>query len=293
MNRDPSGPVYVVQFPHPGREHNPGKQDLMPWNTKSHARKFLRSPGDYVAPDGSVGEADLVFWGEWEAPSRVVARWPRDGRLPRFLHEPLWAVPHAPGIQNTDPWVFGDRFLYSNCKQLTAHGNPSALQSLIPGSVVLFGSQLDDEFVLDTVFVVADHGTAYTPVEATALEVEDAFRSCTLLPLATGTHERFDLSRARFTLLRGAMHDAPVAGMFSFVPARLFDGADPRFARPAIHLPERYLNPRSRQSPSGGRTRRSLKEARWVWESVRRQVFDAGCLLGWQFSTPPGPGQSL
>lgn len=46
----------------------------MPWNTGPHARKFMRGHGRYLGRTGPPGEADLVFWGEWEAPSRIIGR---------------------------------------------------------------------------------------------------------------------------------------------------------------------------------------------------------------------------
>jgi hypothetical protein len=147
-------PVFV-HFPHPGDEHNPGNVRRQPWNTGNHRRKFLRSDGRYVAEDGSLYDASLVFWGEWEAPSYIVDCWLPEGRLPRFLHEPVWERPTTSGHrQNTDPWVFGDCFRYSNCKQLDQQLNPSALQRLTRGSIVLFGSTVDlksrPRFVIDT-----------------------------------------------------------------------------------------------------------------------------------------------
>src|SRR5262252_3776069 len=153
-----SQPVFV-HFPHPGKEHDPGRMTRQPWNTKSkHRRKFLRSPGRYVAVDGSPSEALLAFWGEWEAPSHVIERWPAEADLPRFLQEPKWERPNVPGFrQNTDPWVFGDCFRDSNCHQL----NQPGLRDLAAGSVILFGSTLGltstagPHFVLDTLFVVA------------------------------------------------------------------------------------------------------------------------------------------
>lgn len=64
-----------VHFPHPGKEHNPGRMTRQPWNTApGHRRKFVRSAGRYVAADGSKNEALLVFWAEWEAPSYVIQR---------------------------------------------------------------------------------------------------------------------------------------------------------------------------------------------------------------------------
>ena len=93
------GPV-LVHFPHPGREHNPGRKSYQPWNTKTeHRRQFLRSPGRYVAPNESLIEASLAFWGEWEAPSYVLKPWSEKGDLPRFLQEPVWEYPTFLGLR--------------------------------------------------------------------------------------------------------------------------------------------------------------------------------------------------
>jgi hypothetical protein len=57
--------------------------------------------------------------------------------------------------QNTDPMVFGDAFYYSNCRQHNwrkppNHPKPSEMQNLDLGSLILFGSMVGGEFVLDT-----------------------------------------------------------------------------------------------------------------------------------------------
>ncbi len=214
----------VVQFPHPGLEHKPPKgAAVFPWNLGRHGRKFLRAPGRLLADDGALRHTDVVFWGEYEAASRVLCRWSPTGELPTALHEPLLTTPpDSPKRQNTDPWVFGDRFLYSNCKQLTPHGGASALQSLPRGSVILFGSQIGGPFCLDTVFVVA---------ESLRYKVNDAA-------------------------------DLPV------VTPALPAGADgPRFARPAYH-DRRFVNPESKQSPSGAKVHRPTDEVREAWEAA-------------------------
>jgi len=82
-------PQFIVQFPHPGREHNPGSERRQSWNAGDHRRKFLCNPGRYVSGDGSLGACALVFWGEWEPPSNIIQRWGPKDSLPRFLHEPL------------------------------------------------------------------------------------------------------------------------------------------------------------------------------------------------------------
>ena len=61
-----SQPVFVVQCPHSGGEHNPRKLGRMEWNTGPHKRKFIRSRGRDLDRHDDEREADLVFWGEWE-----------------------------------------------------------------------------------------------------------------------------------------------------------------------------------------------------------------------------------
>lgn len=269
----------VVQFPHPGGEHSPPPHgDEMPWNTGDHRRKFLRSHGRYIDDAGAEGEAELVFWGEWEAPSRVVERWASDGRKPRALHEPYWCAPPTGERQNTDPWVFGPAFRYSNCKQQTVNG-PTNIQRLPRGSLIIFGSTLDGEFVVDTVFVVAS-ARPWTPSDSAALDVDDAFRTCTIDSVATTEHRD-----AGFTVYSGATPKQPVEGMYSFVPARRADDPAARFARPALHLPD-LVNPASTMAPKGVGTQLSSDDVRDAWLRVREQVSSAGCVLGVNLHTP-------
>lgn len=260
----------VVHFPHPGPEHKPPKgAAVFPWNVGPHRRKFLRAPGRLLGNEGALRQTDVVFWGEYEAASRVVRRWPPTGDLPTALHEPLLSSPpDSPKRQNTDPWVFGDRFLYSNCKQLTPSGGTSALQRLTLGSVILFGSQLDGRFCLDTVFVVAD-SLPYTLNDADGLPVDEAFRTCTIDSLAAYEHHAIDLRTAQFTLYLGATYNNPVDGMFSFTPALPADTDGPRFARPE-YSDRRFVNPASKQSPSGAKLCRPTAEVREAWCAARQ-----------------------
>jgi len=162
--------AFFVQFPHPGGEHAP-KGNLMPWNTEAHRRKFLTSPGRFDE-GGRAEEAEMVFCGEWEPPSSIVRRWQPNGRLARVLHRPYWASPSDDQPrQNTDPWVFGDHMMYSNCKQVTgSERNPTTMQNLTRGSVICFGSTIDNEFCLDTMFVVSS-SEPWTPATHRDLDV--------------------------------------------------------------------------------------------------------------------------
>ncbi len=276
-----------VQFPHPGGEHNPPGDD-MPWNRGDHRRKFLVTPGRYLDGDDHIGEAELAYWAEWEPPSRVERRWPASGRLPRVLHRPYWVEPATRRFrQNTDPWVWGDRMLYSNCKQTSTIGperRPNSMQRLTRGSVVCFGSTIDGEFCLDTVLVVGS-AEPWAPAEAADLDVDAAFKVCTGGSIMTVRRD----AEQRLTLYRGATVADPVEGMFSFVPARRADAADPRFARPPVRLPGR-INPASRQSTRGSRRPLPVDVLRDCWEAVRHQTVAAGLLLAVWLQTPDRQG---
>ena len=171
-----------VQFPHPGSEHEP-TGPMMDWNRGQHARKFLKAHGRYVV-DGVAREGAVAFWGEWEPQSRVVETFPPEiPGGPCFLHEPFWvSQPDGDRLQNTDPLVFGDRFLYSNCRQRRNR----KLRELAPGSIVLFGSKRRSEFVLDTVLVISDQSQPYMLGDSGHLDCDDWVRSVLFEPLSRG-----------------------------------------------------------------------------------------------------------
>src|SRR4051794_36927207 len=220
--QDGGGPVvtgdtrYVVQFPHPGPERIPkpgtvGSQ--LSWNTGEHGRKFLLAPGAWT--DGSTsGHGNLTFWGEWEAQSCVAAVLERGPGLPRVLQLPYWNVPNdGAWRQNTDPLVFGDRFIWSNCRQ---HQN-AKLRRVAPGSLVLFGSKVRGRFALDTAFVVAD-SASYRPIDGVA--DGGPLDSLVFDPLSLNDGD----AGKTFRLYRGATPDASLSGLFSFVPCMPYDG---------------------------------------------------------------------
>jgi hypothetical protein len=269
----------VVQFPHPSAEHPvKGEAGVMPWNTGHHRRKFLKSAGRAVIDVGSPAvEGEYAFWGEWEAESRFERLPKRDKGYPRAVHQPFWRTPLTSSFrQNTDPWVFGEAFRYTNCKQY-AQGRPAALQRLERGSLILFGGVKDGAFLVDTVFVVAS-ATPWSP-DAPAEVVDATLRVVTCESVATHPEGK----GLELTLYQGATPEAPVDGMFSFVPAQLVERAVLGFVKPAISLPG-LVNPRSKQAP-----KKSLVDgegALAAWTSVRDQVLSHGLVLGTSFATP-------
>ena len=68
--------VKVVQFIHPGGEHQPSVRNIkngkviFPWNYGSHRRKYINTKGDYVDFNNNYYSNEcLYFWGEWEPTS--------------------------------------------------------------------------------------------------------------------------------------------------------------------------------------------------------------------------------
>jgi hypothetical protein len=275
------GEMVVVQFLHPGREHVPPEGvSVMGWNRGEHRRKFVRLAGRCLDREDIVRSGTVSVWAEWEAQSRVAERHPGPaGPLPRFVHEPILARPQGrQARQNTDPYVFGEAFLYSNCRQFTRRRRPTRLQRMRPGSLILFGAQLAGQFVLDTVLVVAAR-TPYTlgPVGELPWPVSPVFRVATLEPLAdhTGAGGR------SAQLYCGVMYpDGRREGMFSFVPARV-DGA--RFPRPALRR-SRFVNPDMTQGFKI--TAVSAETIQALWDEVVAQVRDQDLDLAIHLAEP-------
>ena len=199
--------------------------------------------------------------------------------MPRFVHEPILARPAGqPARQNTDPFVFGPSFLYSNCRQFTSQLRPTRLQRLAPGSLILFGSHLRGQFVLDTVLVVASR-TPYTigrPDQPSA-RVSAAFQAATIEPLASIGRLRGRTAQ----LYRGVTYQSRgPGGIFSYAPARL-DGT--RFSRPALSG-SRFVNPA--MTMGFKTTAISRDQVHDVWQKVTDQVRDQNLDLAIHLTEP-------
>jgi hypothetical protein len=281
----PSDRRCFVQFIHPGGEHWPDQDGMKSWNFDSHHRKFLASRGQY-SDASQVQEGEIVFWGEWEAESRVVKRY--DERVPdgpHFLYEPFFVEPdqYGDGRQNTDPFVFGDQFHYTGCLQHTSRGE-TQLRHLTPGSVVLFGSCLQkSRFVIDTVLVVAnyiDHSAQDYRDKVTGAVSSTYFR-VTVAPWYGNPGET---SRQVHRLYFGATYERNVEGMFSFFPCRPHDKALNGFARPEIFIPD-FITRNLTQGKKIARLTNGA-EAKELWDEVVTQVLKQGLLLGLRAELP-------
>ena len=140
--------------------------------------------------------------------------------------------------------------------------------------------------------LVAEQRQRFTPADPP--DTDEAFRVSTIESLATsdntnscGTSNTCGGASVCFTLYHGATHEAPINGIYSFVPCRRADREDFRFARPALSLPVEIVNPRSWRSPKGAGRPLPPRQIRDLWTIVRDQIIAAGCLEGVHFSTPP------
>lgn len=279
-----------VQFLHPGGEHGPDDGRMRGWTVGPHQRKFLINPGRYIV-DGKPQSAEIVFWGEWEAQSEVdpIPAPIPDG--PRWVHRPfLDPPPSYRGLQNTDPFVFGVQFHYTGCLQHTKFG-PTQLRNLSRGSVVLFGScRHRSEFVVDTVFVVADFVDHSLRDYRDRLRgrISDTYNTVTIAPWYANTVQHDRVHRLYF----GATPDEPVDGMFSFVPCLPVAAAPHGFARPAVFI-DGVITPSQTQNKTLTRAGTTVELKRW-WDDVVDQVEAKELALGTHASLPnwADPNQS-
>lgn len=272
--------LLFVQFPHPGGEQGQDRDRAgwKSWNRGLHRRKFLEQVGTYV---GGAKAEKILFWGEWEPESKVQRIENPLPCGPRFIHEPRYVLPKSyKGLQNTDPFVFGEGFLYGFCKQPSFR----QLSNLEPGSIILFGSCKDGGFVLDTLFVV---GNRQRIDHAGAKDLEGRipreYLEVTVLPWYGNVAKAKGCAKPqKCRLYFGATLENRVHGMFSFFPCQP-DKADSRgFVRPQLDPRKklkRVLNPRKCTGVKYSSVR-GLTEMKSVWDDVVKQVKDNHLELG-------------
>ena len=288
-----------VQFSHPGSEHTHDRGRAWHMLSYDHMRKLMQLRGQWIAEDGGRQTGDLLAWGEWEPESDLLRKLnpPPEGdpQYPRYLWRPYYVPKDSYlGLHNTDPFIFGQRFLYSNCRQVSKRG-PTRLTQLDVGSVIAFGSgrRTDGEWrwLLDTVLVVRDFVPYSAHNARIALKdwVPAAFMDVTAGPLTDNAERSIPgkcaSTREQLRLYRGATPDDPVDGMFSFVPASPA-GGDSGFPRPLINLPAEYFNPAAFRGPNGLRHNRTSEELRDLWDRLVAQIRDAGLVLGTHAELP-------
>ena len=207
-------------------------------------------------------------------------------REPCFIYEPYYVVPKSyNGLQNTDPFVFGNQFCYTGCQQRTKR-SATQLRYLSKGSVILFGSCTDrSAFVLDTVFVVdrwIDHSRAnYRKILKGAIPQE--YEEVTIspwyrVPCAESKSCTPADSQETWRLYFGVSHENPLQGMYSFFPCQPYEKNSKGFPRPRISLPSIITNNLLQGKKYS--EQRSLDEMKSLWDKVAKQVEKQGLALG-------------
>lgn len=284
-------PIISIQLNHPNVEkgfysgceneinsgfHVVENEIIREWNRdERHYRKFIRNKGTFIENiEDSVPKNDIVsFWGEWEGHS-IFRKSDLGG-----IHEPFHSVFNR-GIQNTDPYVFGDYFKYAICSQ------KGIMTDLEPGSMILFGTTKKEGFVLDTVFVVKSWETAKTVNSNNTINYTQTYKEETLEQLG-------DIYLGKNPSNKNRIYRSQTwednRNFFSYVPCKLDSVISenkfnkvviptPPLANQKVGHPYRKLNP-----PQAAEIINSPKK---LWKYITDEVLRQGFYLGVKFNEP-------
>lgn len=277
--------ILTVQLNHPGAE-KPFKSGkgysyfenklIREWNAdKSHYRKFIRQEGEYIKELGQQPTKDeLLLWGEWEGNSYFE---PLKRRCPNGIHQPFHSL-HNRNYQNTDPYVYGEKFLYSVCKQR------GRLTQLEKGSVVLFGSSFKNGFALDTVFVVGSFESVHEVAVNEAAHYSKTYREATLEQLGNIYNRPNPASKLR--LYKGLMYPENQE-LFSYTPCKPFNVENQTgFPRVTFHY-ENLVGFQFSNNPTGIKIISSKTEqTKEIWNFITQEVLKQGYYLATKITEP-------
>ena len=282
--------LQMIQFPHPIWEDRADIGCVKPWNRSAHKRNFIVSPGEAIVSKGTESKRfrEISFWGEWEPEAKIVGHFDiADSPItPRRLIAPLFPkdMPEPSGDNccgNTDPFVFGEHFKYSNCRQ-NISGHPNRLQYFSAGSLILFGGIYRGDFWLDTVFVVKDK-LKYKGCDCQNQEMQNFlgadypfFHAATLKPIAASR----DMQQRHYTLYRGQTWWEN-SDYFSFVPC---DVNERSFAKVKLSPTMiQKLSKNARNYTVLGEYEEPSPAPQEVWNKIVDEVFAQGLSLGVRF----------
>lgn len=278
-------PLLKVQLNHPGNEKPfricKGYQKvdeliIREWNDDPrHYRKFIRNEGEYLASlDGKSQKGNLLFWGEWEGNS--VFRPLNNGKgSPNGFHEPFHSNLIS-GLENTDPYIFGEYFKYVTCKQ---SGKVSLLDNF---SLILFGSVYPSKnaFYLDTVFVVKSHETASEICSNGACNYSLTFREETLEQL---DNEYLGPNPSSSKKLYKGLTWWDNKEYFSFVPCKLT--GDNNYIRFKLDLNDPWFNLSS--NPTGKSFMHNCEGSpQETWRRIAGMAIEQGFYLAIRLNEP-------
>jgi hypothetical protein len=289
----------IIQFLHTAVEATPlhTNDSIIQWNNhENHRRKFIRSTGKYIDLNNKEIENDLTFWGEWEPQSQIKLLKNWKNYFPRYLNTPFLnpSVPNR--THNTDPNIFGKHFKYIVCKQAAFY---KVLTNLPENSIILFGSSINREFCLDSVFVVSMNKTNYTLSSIEELFPEEKrgkYYHASVNPMYDDTNYNANIEEAEscrindksiYTFYESVdfTERDDYQGMYSFVPARIYNAETESayvFKQPKIELD--FIEPLQTQGINSRVC--SLSETILYWEKIVQQIDNYKLLKGTWFKTP-------
>lgn len=279
-----------IQLNHPGHQkpfrlgkgyRQIANNIIREWNNENvHFRKFIQNNGYYIdgLNDLNPKYAELYFWGEWEGNS-FFNPFPRANNtiLPNGLHK-LFHSTVIRGIQNTDPYIYGDNFKYCVCKQIRR------LTNLSLDDLILFGTVVPslNKFYIDTVFVIKDNNTSANVQATGGANYSQVYKEETLQQLNQY------LKNPTFTNNNRVYHSKTWwddKDYFSFVPCKLgYDNIG--FERLFIELNNQIFQ--LSKNPSGISFLEKCKlSSQDLWKEIVRISLEQGFKLGVKFDEPP------
>jgi hypothetical protein len=190
--------------------------------------------------------------------------------------------------QNTDPYVFGDGFMYSCCKQqagLRKDGS-SKMKDLNRGDIILFfgkkGKNQEYKGYLDTVFVVkerivinSENRYVYKDkLSELSKLVSHNYMNNVILPICYGN--KGSLKSGTNVLYIGASYRDTVDGMYSFFPCRKHETEEKGFKR--FDLDTFLLGYRPEPMPIEITTKilneKGISNVREYWEKLKNKILE-------------------
>jgi hypothetical protein len=196
--------------------------------------------------------------------------------------------------QNTDPFVFHERFHYRCCQQTRATGQ-TQLAHLLPGSIVLFGSRVNEQFAIDTVFVVGDFRDYYD--QKGGMDFDPNLRlyaeivGVGLVEPGCGNGSGCGGHHSQMRLYYGASPDNRYKGMYSFVPCKRLRDSKRGWARPTLtqnDMRDIYANCINNNKTQGYKlcNEATLEGNVAAWNRIRSLFAERGYLEGVRFECP-------
>jgi hypothetical protein len=280
------------------------------YNKVEHARKYLVTKGNYINKDEElVEDVELGFWGEWEASSKFTRNSNDEVFEPKYFHYPVKLDKKENNYCiNTDPCVFGNNFIYSNCKQNRKGAVDGKIKNLESGDIVIFGGfkKKNNKLVLliDTVLVVKhmaqdfkNHSTVskkftdiniYRNDSDVKVEIPSWYNNLTSSTLSK------DFS---YTLYLGANYEDKFNDkLYSFFPCKPYEGNDdtgfnriesipveldhPIFVDNGIHLKLDMKRAFNYKVITSGNNEFTEEQMHKIWDDIRKYIFDQGLQLG-------------